>query len=694
MAVLILLEFGMEDVPPCGNISQKKIGYFCVAVNEFSRIPSICHATISCEECLENEQKQSQIFCINCEQQAVVPVGGVKELDNAFFVNHLINKFITEHKEKGDIEVKCNGCSRGDPTEAFCLYCSLNMCSTCSSNHKSNPKTAGHSIVPLVRLRDISKQPKPRTLTCEVHDSELLYYCESCDQFICVWCTEKDHDGHDYDTVEKKADKYRQELTKMATAVDEMSKSLSEAFNNIDKVEELLKKQSKEVHRKIDQYYDSLVQQLLEQKEKVKRRVGETASQKEMVLKEMLYTQKEAASMKELYSAVEKGCNEEMLSVKKHVNHETEQLNDKCSSHNFGHFIIDANVCTSKATDLPPYAVVEQKVEFTIITNECDGRHCSGGGKHIQLLHYATGAFINAEIKDNNDGSYLVSFVPVSHGEVKFLVSVNGKQASRTPYSIAVRRYSSIIKPSVIVEGDDDDNCRMESPWGIAWSRKGNSGDDEGQFQSPQGVVFDEDNNLYVADGGNFRVQKFDSDGNYLLQFSSQGSDPGQFDSTWGITAHNGKVYVADEHRQCVSVFTTTGQFCSTIGLGTLDAPHDVTINHDNHLLTADFNQNCVYTSTLDGKCIGKVGTKGSEQGQLSGPYSVTTDIYGSILVTDTYNHRISIFDKDGNFVHCFGSYGWGHHSNFHLPNGIAISPNGSINVSDHENKRVQIFSL
>ena len=99
--------------------------------------------------------------------------------------------------------------------------------------------------------------------------------------------------------------------------------------------------------------------------------------------------------------------------------------------------------------------------------------------------------------------------------------------------------------------------------------------------------MFDEDNNLYVADGGNFRVQKFDSDGNYLLQFGSQESDPGLFDSTWGIAAHNGKVYVAYEHRQCVSVFTTTGQFCSTIGLGTLDAPHDVTINRDNHLLTA-----------------------------------------------------------------------------------------------------------
>lgn len=52
-------------------------------------------------------------------------------------------------------------------------------------------------------------------MTCEIHDCELLYYCESCDQFICVHCSEKDHAKHDYDTVEKEADEYRQELTKM-----------------------------------------------------------------------------------------------------------------------------------------------------------------------------------------------------------------------------------------------------------------------------------------------------------------------------------------------------------------------------------------------------------------------------------------------------------------------------------------------
>jgi len=46
--------------------------------------------------------------------------------------------------------------------------------------------------------------------------------------------------------VKKKVDKYRQELSEMATVVDE---DLSEACVNIDKVEKTLKEQSEEVHR-------------------------------------------------------------------------------------------------------------------------------------------------------------------------------------------------------------------------------------------------------------------------------------------------------------------------------------------------------------------------------------------------------------------------------------------------------------
>jgi len=111
-----------------------------------------CHHFF-CEECLENKQKQS-----SCEQQAVIPLGGIKELDKAFFVNHLVNQFIAEHKEKGYIEEKCNGCSKGGPVEAFCPCSMLNMCSACTKNHKSDPKTTGYGIVP---LKHTTIKPKP-----------------------------------------------------------------------------------------------------------------------------------------------------------------------------------------------------------------------------------------------------------------------------------------------------------------------------------------------------------------------------------------------------------------------------------------------------------------------------------------------------------------------------------------------------
>ena len=52
----------------------------------------------------------------------------------------------------------------------------------------------------------------------------------------------------------------------------------------------------------------------------------------------------------------------------------------------------------------------------------------------------------------------------------------------------------------------------------------------------------------------------------------------------------------------------------------------------------------------------------------------------------------MTIFDKDGNYVSCFGSKGSAA-GQFKYPYGIAVSANGNIYVSDKDNKRIQIFS-
>ena len=84
------------------------------------------------------------------------------------------------------------------------------------------------------------------------------------------------------------------------------------------------------------------------------------------------------------------------------------------------------------------------------------------------------------------------------------------------------------------------------------------------------------------------------------------------------------------------------------------------------------------------------VGTQGCGRGQLCKPSSVV-DTYGFIFVTEGGNHRLSIFDKDGNFVHSFGSKGSAN-GEFSCPVRIALSPNGSVYISDCYNQRIQIF--
>jgi len=54
----------------------------------------------------------------------------------------------------------------------------------------------------------------------------------------------------------------------------------------------------------------------------------------------------------------------------------------------------------------------------------------------------------------------------------------------------------------------------------FGFSRNGGNG----QFNNPHGLAFDANNHLYVADHYTHRIQKFDVNGGFLLQFGKCGS--------------------------------------------------------------------------------------------------------------------------------------------------------------------------
>ena len=86
------------------------------------------------------------------------------------------------------------------------------------------------------------------------------------------------------------------------------------------------------------------------------------------------------------------------------------------------------------------------------------------------------------------------------------------------------------------------------------------------------------------------------------------------------------------------------------------------------------------------------LGKEGSSVGMFNGPWGVAVNSKDEIAVADCCNHRVQIFNSDGNYLRSFGRQG-NKAGEFSYPTGITFHKNGNIFVADQGNHRIQIFS-
>ena len=96
------------------------------------------------------------------------------------------------------------------------------------------------------------------------------------------------------------------------------------------------------------------------------------------------------------------------------------------------------------------------------------------------------------------------------------------------------------------------------------------------------------DEHLYVSDTGNFRVQKFTLDGQFVRSFGSIGTGLGHFARPKGVALdREGRIFVVDAAFQNVQVFDPDGTLLLFFGEpGTspenINLPTDVVIDYEN----------------------------------------------------------------------------------------------------------------
>ncbi len=245
----------------------------------------------------------------------------------------------------------------------------------------------------------------------------------------------------------------------------------------------------------------------------------------------------------------------------------------------------------------------------------------------------------------------------------------------------------------------------------ILW---GNFGSANANFHNPTGIACDGKGDVWVVDTNNHRVQKFDGKlGGYLMKFGSRGNGEGQFNSPWGIAVDRvrGYVYVVDSANFRVQKFDMTGEFIMSWGSfgngdGQFYFPRGVAVDQsDGAVYVVDMGNHRVQKFDTSTNVLPQLLTKwggsveaghassplSQEAGQLRSPWGIAVDGAGDVYVSDTGNHRIEKFDKEGNFITQWGGYGNGD-GQFNFPYGIAVDAKGSVFAVDSGNTRVQQF--
>ncbi|HEU0073001.1 MAG TPA: hypothetical protein VFS30_03250, partial [Dehalococcoidia bacterium] len=229
----------------------------------------------------------------------------------------------------------------------------------------------------------------------------------------------------------------------------------------------------------------------------------------------------------------------------------------------------------------------------------------------------------------------------------------------------------------------------------------GESGNAPGEFRQPAGLFVDTEGNLWVADGLNNRVQKFDSAGNFIAQIGSAGAAPGGIDEPWGVAVDaEGFVYMADTWHHRIQKFTPDLKLVKTWGEpGTsaddpliLFGPRDIAVDPDGTLWVTDTGNNRVLHFTSDGEPLGMISGPGPDT-RFNEPVAVTFAANGELLVADTWSGRLLRFGRSPDHAYLDEvRVGWTSQEVLHKPY-VAVLTDGRILVSYPEIGRLVLFT-
>lgn len=560
-------------------------------------------------------------------------------------------------------------------------------------------------------LEDIpEEQPEVASVLgcCPDHPKEKLrYFCESCDEPICLDCTSTDHRKHRFSYLREVYHKQKHSMASLLSQgkiqMENTRRSLNEIKNFLSKLQEERELMAKTIRERTQ----ILIASLQQQEDRLLDELNGAFKSKESSLRKEkqhyeLILERLSGSCQYTEKAIKIGNELEILVIQKHLKRRLSEISNTRKDYNstdfkevyyfsdpksaedvrkaLGHIIVSdtsSDLSTANGDGLLK-AQVGTAAEFVVTAKGFDDQPKTRGGDLISIdIQSPTKSIVPSDVVDKGDGSYAVAFTPSLNGEHEVGVSIHHQPIKGSPFKVMVtnpRTYNKVTRPLLCIGGP---------------------GEVRGKLKLPCGVAVDSEGKILVADCHNHRIQIFDSQGRFLKSFGNLGEKNGQLNNPTDVAVDKqGNIIVCDKDNHRIQRFTKDGVFMNKFGgcgenQGKLRRPWGVSIGNDNEIIVTDRKNSRIQIFKDDGSLVRVFGCHGCARNQLDQPYHAIMDSKGDIFVTDSNNHAVKIFDCNGNFVREIGTG----QSMLKYPTGIAFDMDDHVIVSDQYNHRIQIFN-
>ena len=203
-------------------------------------------------------------------------------------------------------------------------------------------------------------------------------------------------------------------------------------------------------------------------------------------------------------------------------------------------------------------------------------------------------------------------------------------------------------------------------------------------FQHVAGIAISGDDELYIFNRSDHPIIVLDREGRFMRSWGE-----GRFKSAHGIDiTRDGTLWLVDNKSHAVQNFSTAGAHLRTLGTPDqpaadgepFNSPTDISIAPNGDLYISDgFGNDRVHIFTPDGEYVKSWGQAGVGAGDFNLPHNICVHPDGRVLVSDTDNHRVQIFDLDGKHLATW--------ADFIQPTGIHVDRDGAVYVAELRNR-------